>query len=51
MLGFAAPAVAASELTPAAADPLKDDLDAIRKEFCDGEPFKKCLAKFKADGL
>ncbi len=48
MLGFAALAVAASELTPAAADPLKDDLDAIRKEFCDGEPFKKCLAKFKA---
>jgi hypothetical protein len=35
--------------TPAVTDPLKDDLDAIRKEFCDGEPFKKCLAKFQAE--
>ena len=34
--------------TPAAGDPLKDDLDAIRKEFCEGEPFNECLAKFRA---
>ena len=37
-----------SGLTAAVADPLKDDLGAIR-EYCEGEPFKKCLAKFKAE--
>jgi len=42
-------AILVSGLTAAAADPLKDDLDAIRNEFCEGEPFKECLAKFRAD--
>ena len=37
-----------SGLTPAVADPVKDDLGAIR-EYCEGEPFKKCLATFKAE--
>ena len=41
-------AIVVSGLTPAAGDPLKDDLDAIRKEFCEGEPFNECLAKFRA---
>jgi hypothetical protein len=31
------------------ADPVNDDLRAIRKEFCAGESFNECLASFRAE--
>ena len=46
---FAAAAVAILFSSPAVADPLKDDVRAIRKEFCAGRPFHECLADFRAE--
>ena len=36
-------------VAPAAADPLKDDLAAVGKEFCAGESVRECLADFRAE--